>query len=158
MNQTSTTRNDSRPVSPSATQLVPLSLTQARLGSSGFWGTRSRINAENTLEHCLGWQERAGWLPNFDLAASGKLPAGRQGREFSDSEIYKLLEGYCWESETHPSDDIEACDNTLLIAERCDVKFDTSTSYMEPAPEPRPGPTRMPLRFDQLMKSATTRK
>ncbi|PYI37467.1 hypothetical protein CVS30_15085 [Arthrobacter psychrolactophilus] len=108
MNQTSTTRNDSRPVSPSATQLVPLSLSQARLGSSGFWGTRSRINAENTLEHCLRWQERAGWLPNFDLAASGKLPAGRQGREFSDSEIYKLLEGYCWESETHPSDDIEA--------------------------------------------------
>ncbi|NYE93982.1 DNA polymerase-3 subunit alpha [Psychromicrobium silvestre] len=31
----------------------------------------------------------------------------------------------------------DACDNTLLIAERCDVKFDTSASYMPrfPAPE-----------------------
>lgn len=29
---------------------------------------------------------------------------------------------------------------------------------IEPAPEPRPGPTRMPLSFAQLMKSATTRK
>ncbi|MDF2573470.1 MAG: hypothetical protein K0S05_382 [Agromyces sp.] len=29
---------------------------------------------------------------------------------------------------------------------------------IDPAPEPRPGPTRMPLFFDQLMKSATTRK
>ena len=29
---------------------------------------------------------------------------------------------------------------------------------IEPAPEPRPGPTRMPLRLAQLMKSATTRK
>ncbi len=28
----------------------------------------------------------------------------------------------------------------------------------EPAPEPRPGPTRMPLFFDHWMKSATTRK
>ncbi len=29
---------------------------------------------------------------------------------------------------------------------------------IEPAPEPRPGPTRIPFSFDQLMKSATTRK
>ena len=28
----------------------------------------------------------------------------------------------------------------------------------EPAAEPRPGPTRMPLSLAQLMKSATTRK
>lgn len=108
MNQTSIACNDSRPVCPATTQLVPLSLTQAQLASTGFWGTRSRINADNTLAHCLGWQERAGWLPNYDLAAAGKLPEGRRGREFADSEIYKLLEAYCWESETHPSDDIEA--------------------------------------------------
>ena len=29
---------------------------------------------------------------------------------------------------------------------------------IEPAPEPRPGPIRMPLFFDHWMKSATTRK
>ena len=28
----------------------------------------------------------------------------------------------------------------------------------EPAPEPRPGPTGMPLRFAHLMKSETIRK
>ncbi len=33
-------------------------------------------------------------------------------------------------------DNIEACDNTLLIAERCDVTFDTSTSYMPRFPVP----------------------
>jgi len=31
-------------------------------------------------------------------------------------------------------------------------------AHMEPAPEPRPGPTRMPLFFAHWMKSATTRK
>ena len=29
---------------------------------------------------------------------------------------------------------------------------------IDPAPEPRPGPTRMPFSLAQLMKSATTRK
>ena len=29
---------------------------------------------------------------------------------------------------------------------------------IEPAPEPRPGPTLMPFRLAHMMKSATTRK
>jgi DNA polymerase-3 subunit alpha len=33
-------------------------------------------------------------------------------------------------------DNIEACDNTLLIAERCDVEFDTSANYMPKFPVP----------------------
>ncbi|SDC38667.1 DNA polymerase III subunit alpha [Microbacterium enclense] len=37
-------------------------------------------------------------------------------------------------------DNLEACDNTLLIAERCDVAFDTSANYMPRFPVP-PGET-----------------
>ena len=37
-------------------------------------------------------------------------------------------------------DNPEACDNTLLIAERCDVEFDTSANYMPRFPVP-PGET-----------------
>lgn len=104
MIDTTRTRYDPRPVCPATTMLYPLGLSETRLRSTGFWGVRSRINAVNTLDHCLRWLERSGWLPNFDRAAAGTLPAGRQGREFSDSEIYKLLEAYCWESATHPSE------------------------------------------------------
>lgn len=110
------TRDDQRPVSPSSTLLQPLGLGDVRLRPTGFWGTRTRINAETTLQHCLGWLERSGWLPNFDLAAAGTLPEGRTGREFADSEIYKLLEAYCWESATHPSDEIES--TIVSITER----------------------------------------
>jgi uncharacterized protein len=96
------------PAAPSRTLLAPLSVTASRLADDGFWGLRARINADATLGHCLAWQERAGWLGNFDRAAAGTLPAGRAGREFSDSEAYKLLEAYCWEQATHPSDELEA--------------------------------------------------
>ncbi|WP_311215142.1 MULTISPECIES: beta-L-arabinofuranosidase domain-containing protein [unclassified Arthrobacter] len=95
------------PVAPLSTLLHPLDVSEARLMETGFWGTRSRINASNTLPHCLGWLERAGWLPNFDLAAQGRLPVGRKGREFADSEVYKLLEAYCWENANHPSAELE---------------------------------------------------
>jgi DUF1680 family protein len=101
------------PVVPASTLLHPLTLAEARLAGSGFWGKRSRINAANTLRHCLDWQERAGWLNNFDLAAQGRLPEGRKGREFADSETYKLLEAYCWENANHPSDELEAVIRTI---------------------------------------------
>jgi DUF1680 family protein len=38
-----------------------------------------------------------GWIGNFDAAVQGHLPERRRGREFSDSEIYKLLEAMSWE-------------------------------------------------------------
>src|SRR5262249_59916324 len=41
--------------------------------------------------------QREGRLANLDLAADGKLPDGRRGREFADSEIYKYLEAMAWE-------------------------------------------------------------
>ena len=44
--------------------------------------------------------EREGWIGNFDAAADGTLsghPDKHSGREFSDSEVYKLLEAMAWE-------------------------------------------------------------
>jgi uncharacterized protein len=84
------------PVRPGRGRLVPVDLGDVRL-TGGFWADRQRVNAEATLDHCLHWIERLGWLGNFDAAAEGRLPAGRMGREFSDSEIYKLSEAMAWE-------------------------------------------------------------
>jgi DUF1680 family protein len=66
---------------------------RARL-TDGFWARRQTINATATLDHCASWMDRLGWTTNF--ASPGR--EHRRGREFSDSEVYKLTEAMCWES------------------------------------------------------------
>ncbi|WP_214103803.1 glycoside hydrolase family 127 protein [Acrocarpospora catenulata] len=77
------------PVLPSSGVLSPLGL-DAIQPTPGFWGDRIVLNREVTIAHCQEWMEREGWIANF----RGERP--RRGREFSDSEIYKLLEGMAW--------------------------------------------------------------
>lgn len=77
-------------------RLRPLGPAEVRI-TGGFWRRLQEVNASATLPHIEHWLDREGWLPNFDLAASGRLPAGRRGREFADSEVYKLLEAMAWE-------------------------------------------------------------
>lgn len=85
-----------RPVLPGRGRLRPLGLAEVQIGG-GFWGDRQRINAEASLAHIEGWLEREGWLGNFDLVRDGGPASARRGREFSDSEVYKLLEAMAWE-------------------------------------------------------------
>ncbi|SEH01617.1 hypothetical protein SAMN05444920_12165 [Nonomuraea solani] len=82
------------PVLPSSGVLSPLGLDAVRL-SPGFWGDRMALNREVTIAHCQEWEEKEGWIGNF----RGERP--RRGREFSDSEIYKLLEAMAWAD--HPA-------------------------------------------------------
>jgi uncharacterized protein len=83
------------PVAPRRSRLRPLGLSEIRI-TGGFWGQRQQVNAQATLAHCLSWMERLGWLGNFRSTADGR--GQRAGREFSDSEIYKLAEAMAWES------------------------------------------------------------
>ncbi|MEV4754319.1 beta-L-arabinofuranosidase domain-containing protein [Micromonospora sp. NPDC049559] len=80
---------------PSTGTLRPLGLDEVRL-TGGFWGDRQARNAAATIPHAYEWQRRAGWLDNFRQAAAGGVTA-RRGREFSDSEAYKLAEAMVWE-------------------------------------------------------------
>ena len=84
------------PVVPTRGRLRPLGLDEVTI-TGGFWAQRQQVNATATLAHIEHWLEREGWIANFDLAAAGELPAGRRGREFSDSEVYKYLEAVAWE-------------------------------------------------------------
>ena len=84
------------PVAPGKGRLQPLGLDEVTL-TGGFWAQRQHVNATATLPHIEHWLEREGWIANFDLAAAGQLPAGRRGREFADSEVYKYLEALAWE-------------------------------------------------------------
>ncbi|GAA2848057.1 glycoside hydrolase family 127 protein [Streptosporangium fragile] len=82
------------PVVPSSGVLSPLGLDAVRL-APGFWGDRVTLNRDVIIAHCQEWMEREGWIGNF----RGTRP--RRGREFSDSEIYKLLEAMAWAD--HPA-------------------------------------------------------
>jgi DUF1680 family protein len=74
-----------------------VAVTDVALHPSGFWGQRQTVNAHATLRHCLEWMERLGWIENFDRVARGEIMRDRPGWQFSDSEIYKLLEAMAWE-------------------------------------------------------------
>lgn len=91
-----TTHAPATPVAPTSGRLRPLGLREVRV-TGGFWAERQAVNAAATLPHIERWLEQEGWLGNFDLAAAGRLPEGRRGREFSDSEVYKFLEAAAWE-------------------------------------------------------------
>jgi DUF1680 family protein len=79
-----------RPVVPGRGALRPLGIGDVQL-EGGFWGGRQELNARVMLRHCYAWEERLGWIENF------RDPLGERGREFADSDVYKLAEGMAWE-------------------------------------------------------------
>ncbi|MBE1875780.1 glycoside hydrolase family 127 protein [Myceligenerans sp. TRM 65318] len=85
-----------RPVAP-ATSRRGAGLGEVRV-DGGFWTSLLEVNAGATLRHCRDWMERLGWIANFDRVAAGTTADGeRPGWQFSDSEVYKLLEALAWE-------------------------------------------------------------
>ncbi|WP_189863953.1 glycoside hydrolase family 127 protein [Streptomyces poonensis] len=92
------------PVAPGSGRLRPLGLDEVRI-TGGFWARRRHVNATATLAHCHDWMERVGWTGNFRAAAEGRSHRDRRGREFADSEIYKLLEAVAWQAAGEPGGD-----------------------------------------------------
>jgi len=82
------------PVAPTA--LKPLGMKDIRI-EGGFWGDRQQLNGTSIIPHCLHWEQRVGWVNNFSALVRGTLAEERTGREFSDSDVYKLLEAMAWE-------------------------------------------------------------
>ncbi len=85
-----------RPVEPGRGRRRGVGLGEVSL-RPGFWQTRQAVNAAATLRHCYDWMDRLGWLENFDRVAEGRTGGPRPGWQFSDSEVYKLMEALAWE-------------------------------------------------------------
>lgn len=94
-------------VAPHTAKWRPLGLGQVTI-DGGFWGDRQQLNAAAMIPHVDYWLSKLGWTGNFAAAVEGRLPRDRAGREFSDSEIYKLLEGMAWEIGRTGSPELEA--------------------------------------------------
>ncbi|MBG6237861.1 DUF1680 family protein [Mycetocola sp. CAN_C7] len=104
---TTTTTIASLPVDPSHGALRPLALSQVTI-DGGFWADKQSLNASAIIAHCEAWMEKVGWIGNFDAAVEGRLPADRAGREFSDSDVYKLMEAMAWEIGRTHDDTLDA--------------------------------------------------
>ncbi|ROP46015.1 glycoside hydrolase family 127 protein [Pseudokineococcus lusitanus] len=105
----------------------------------GFWADRQRTNARETVQHCVAWVERLGWLRNFDRVADGTTGPDRPGWQFSDSEVYKLLEALAWQLAAAPTPDLEALHDRLVarVAAAQDADGYLSTAFGHPGLPPR---------------------
>ncbi|MEV1329371.1 beta-L-arabinofuranosidase domain-containing protein [Micromonospora costi] len=126
-----------RPVDPSRGALRPLGLAEARV-TGGFWADRQRVNGDATLDHARTWMEKVGWIGNFARGdAAG--PVERRGREFSDSEVYKLVEAMSWETGRRPDPartrEIDELVATIGAAQEPDGYL--NTAFGRPGQQPR---------------------
>ncbi|MER5221611.1 glycoside hydrolase family 127 protein [Streptomyces flaveus] len=134
------TRSPIVPVAPGRgrSRLRPLGLDEVRI-IGGFWGRRQQVNAEATLHHCRDWMERVGWIGNFRTAVHGRIDRDRRGREFADSDVYKLLEAMAWETgrRADPALDAAIAELTDAIAPAQEPDGYLNTAYGRPGQPPR---------------------
>jgi len=93
---TKDTRGVLAPASPGAGRLRPLGIDEVTI-TGGFWAWRQAVNGDATIDHCDTWEQRVGWIDNFVAARAGTVAQTRTGREFADSDVYKLVEAMAWE-------------------------------------------------------------
>jgi DUF1680 family protein len=85
---------------PSLVKLEPVPFTQVQIRDR-FWSNRQETNRKATVEHSLRMLDRAGNFLVMQLAAEGKRE-GYKGLLFTDSDLYKVLEGVAYTLDTHP--------------------------------------------------------
>jgi uncharacterized protein len=85
-----------RPTSGALAARQPLGHDEVRLSEDGWLGAWQRLNREATLPHCLSELEETGTVDNL-RRKTGEFDGPRRGLWFSDSDIYKTLEGIGWE-------------------------------------------------------------
>lgn len=81
-------------------KLEAVPFTQVRI-QDRFWSPRQETNRRATVEHSLQMLEKYGNLLVMRLAAEGKRE-GFKGLLFTDSDLYKVLEGVSYTLATHP--------------------------------------------------------
>lgn len=126
------------PIAPSAGRLRPLGLGEVQI-TGGFWADLQALNSSAMIEHCEAWVEQMGWTTNFDAVVAGTIAQTRRGREFSDSDVYKLMEAMAWEIGRTGDEAMNARFEALVarIAPVQEPDGYLSTKFGRPGQEPR---------------------
>jgi len=113
-------------------QAVPF--TQVRIRDR-FWSPRQEVNRKATVEHSLQMLERAGNFKDLELAAGGAR-TGYEGLLFTDSDLFKVLEGIAYTLATHPdpklSDRMDQIIAQIARAQRPDGYLNTWIQVTRP--------------------------
>jgi DUF1680 family protein len=126
------------PVAASRGALRPLGLREVSI-DGGFWRRRQDVIGTASLEHARSWMDKLGWTGNFSAVRSGTGSPERRGREFSDSEVYKLLEAMSWEVGRSGSRGLDAqiSELTAMVADAQEPDGYLSTAFGRPGQRPR---------------------
>jgi DUF1680 family protein len=96
--------------------LHPLGIDQVEI-TGGFWGDWQDRNRAVTTPHALTWLERDGAMDNLRRLGDAGGEPERRGMLFSDSDLYKALEGIAWDIGRKSSPELTAvvADATRLL-------------------------------------------
>jgi uncharacterized protein len=135
------------PVSPLATEqtaVEPIGLDQVVV-TGGFWAHWQRLNREVTIPHALSWLERDGSVDNLRRLRTAERAAAHRGLWFSDSDVYKVLEGISWDLGRAPSDElIQAAGDLVAVVEAAQEDDGYINSFAQAGHE---------VRWDNLIRS-----
>jgi DUF1680 family protein len=81
--------------------------------------------------------EKLGWIANFAVARDGRTPRDRQGRGFTDANVYNLLEALNWETDRRPDAGLDRMrsnvTSTVASAQEPDGYINTFYGHQESA-------------------------
>ncbi|MFP7696486.1 glycoside hydrolase family 127 protein [Trueperella sp. LYQ143] len=97
------------------TVFQPVSVRDVEI-SGGFWKYMQDRNHEVTIPHIYHWIHEFGTMSNFDAVAAGSDTTEHIGREFADSDAYKVLEAILWEA--HRADSEKLRNQARALVER----------------------------------------
>lgn len=86
-------------------KLEPVPFTAVTI-KDRFWQPRQEVNRSATVDHSLKMLEEAGNFLDFQLAKEGKRD-GYKGLLFTDSDVYKTMEGIAYTLANHPDPAID---------------------------------------------------
>ena len=98
----------------------------------GLWQRRVAANRENGLPGLLERMESRGAIDNFRVGQPARPDLVRRGYWFSDSDVYKWLEGAAWSLAGHPDPAVEEVAShlvdTIIGAQDADGYLNTNFS------------------------------
>lgn len=114
-------------ISSKKTKLRPVPANAVEM-RDGFWKRRMDLNHEFGIPKLLSHLEEHGVVDNFMLV-SGRKQVERKGPYFSDSDIYKWIEGAAWDvmvyGDGKTSDDLERVIDEVVAAQGDDGYLNT---------------------------------
>ncbi|WP_024287512.1 glycoside hydrolase family 127 protein [Cellulomonas sp. KRMCY2] len=111
--------------------LRPVAIDQVAI-TGGFWGQWQHRNRDVTTPHALTWLERDGAMDNLRRLFAQDGGPERRGMLFSDSDLYKALEGIAWDLGREASPELEAIvDDAAHVLEQAQLDDGYLNSWVQ---------------------------